>query len=508
LQPRTSEIPDLIEFGQSLLDQASDAIHARDIGDRVRYWSQGAARLYGWSAEEAVGRRLGELAAMDVATVAAGRAQVERDGEWEGEITLRTRDGSDLVIASRWTLVRDASGAPAGVLAIETDITARKQAEARYLRAQRMESMGTLAGGIAHDFNNVLTPIAMSIDILREGITDPGSLEILDTIETSTRRGADLVRQVMTFARGMEGNRALVGIGRLLLDAAELARASLPPAIVVTTAFDGDVAPVFGAPTQLHQVLLNLVLNARDAMPAGGALTLAARNIRFDAPHPGMGPRARPGPYVALEVRDTGRGIPPEIQGRVFDPFFTTKAIGAGSGLGLSIVQAIVRSHAGFVTLASEEGTGTTVTVHLPFGEVVEALAAELPAELPRGRGELVLLVDDEAVVRSVTQQALEASGYRVLAARDGADAVAMYAGSAEDIALVLTDVMMPVMDGIATARALRRLHPAVRIVAASGLHAGASESALAEAGVKWFLPKPYAPEPLLRTVRAALDEA
>jgi len=248
-------------------------------------------------------------------------------------------------------------------------------------------------------------------------------------------------------------------------------------------------------------------MNARDAMPSGGALALGARNVRFDEPHPAMGPRARPGRYVAVDVRDNGRGIPPEIQGRVFEPFFTTKAIGTGAGLGLSIAQAIVRSHGGFVTLSSAEGKGTTVTVHLPVGEVVEALAGELPAELPRGRGELVLLVDDDAVVRSVAQQALEASGYRVMAARDGAEAVAMFGGRPGDIALVLTDVVLPVLDGIAMVHALRRIHPAVRIVAARGPHAGDTESALAGAGVRWFLPKPYAPEPMLRTVRAALDE-
>ena len=498
----------MIEFGPSLLDQASDAIHARDLDDRVRYWTQGAARLYGWPAEEAVGRRLSGLVGMDVVAVAAARALVERDGEWVGEITVRTRDGCDLVVASRWTLVRDGGGAPAAVLAIETDITARKQLEGRYLRAQRMESIGTLAGGIAHDLNNVLTPIAMSIDILRDGTTDPGSLEILDTVETSTRRGADLVRQVMTFARGLEGNRLPVGVGRLMEDVADLARESGPAAIVVTTAIDGDVASVSGSPTQLHQVLLNLVMNARDAMPSGGALGLGARNVQFDEPHPDMGPRARPGRYVALEVRDTGRGIPPGILGRVFEPFFTTKAAGVGAGLGLSIARSIVRSHGGFVTLSSAEGRGSTVSVYLPVGEVAEALAGELPADLPRGRGELVLLVDDDAVVRAVTQQALEASGYRVIAARDGAEAIAMYGGRPGDIALVLTDVLMPVMDGVAMVHALRRIHPAARVVAASGGPAGDTASALAEAGVRWFLPKPYAPEPMLRTVRAALDEA
>ena len=497
-----------MEFDTSLLDHASDAIHARDVDDQVRYWNRGAARLYGWPAAEAVGRRLSDLLKMDVAAVAAARAQVERDGEWTGEIALRTQDGRDLVVASRWTLVRDASGAPAAILAIETDVTVRKQLEARYLRAQRMESVGTLAGGIAHDLNNVLTPIAMSIDMLRDATTDPGSLEILDTVETSTRRGADLVRQVMTFARGMEGHRMPVSVARLTQDVADLARELAPPAIAVTTAIEGDVASVSASPTRLHQALLNLVMNARDAMPAGGALTLGARNVRFDEPHPAMGPRGRPGRYAALEVRDSGCGIPPALQGRVFEPFFTTKAMGAGAGLGLSIAQAIVRSHQGFITLASAEGTGTTVTVYLPVGEVAEELTGELPAELPRGRGELVLLVDDDAVVRAVTQLALEASGYRVIAARDGAEAVAMFGGRPEEVALVLTDVVMPVMDGLTMAHALRRIRPAVRIVAASGLHAGDTHDALAGAGVRWFLPKPYAPEPLLRTVRAALDEA
>lgn len=497
----------LIEFGSSLLDQARDAILVRDLDDHVRYWNQGATRLYGWTAEEALGRKVTELLKMDVAAFSAGQGHMGQEGEWIGEISLRTRDGRDLVVESRWTAVRDAAGVPAGILVIDTDITERKRLEAQYLRAQRMESIGTLAGGIAHDLNNVLTPIAMSIDILRDSTTDPGSLEILDTIETSTQRGAALVRQVLTFARGMEGKRMVVGVRQLVDDVAHLARGTFPKTIVVSTEVEGDVASVIGEPTQLHQVLLNLVVNARDAMPAGGSLALGARNLQIDEPHAAMGPRARPGRYVGLQVSDTGEGIPPEVESRLFEPFFTTKEIGKGTGLGLSTALAIVRSHGGFITLSSEVGTGTTFTVHLPVGEVVETLAGKAAGDLPRGRGELVLLVDDEAAVRSITQQALEANGYRVMAARDGAEAVAMYIPRQGDIAVVLTDVMMPVMDGLATVQALRRINPTVRIVAASGLNAGGSEPSLSEAGVRKFLPKPYTAETLLRTLREALDE-
>jgi len=496
-----------MEFGSSPLDQARDAILVSDLDGRVRYWNQGAERLYGWAAQDAVGSRLSELLELDVAAVAVGRTEVQRHGEWTGELALRTRDGRDLVVASRWTLVRDGSGAPAAVLAIETDITTRRHLEAQYLRAQRMESIGTLAGALAHDLNNVLTPIAMSIDLLRDGTRDPGSLEILETIETSVRHGADLVRQVLTFARGMEGRRTAVGVRQLVRDIAQLTRESMPTTVAIDTDIAGDVASVIGEPSQLHQVLLNLVANARDAMPRGGALTLGARNVQIDERLPDMGPRARPGPFVALRVSDTGPGIPPEVEARLFEPFWTTKEVGQGAGLGLPTARAIVRSHGGFISLSSEVGHGATFTVHLPAAEVLESLAGEAASDLPRGRGELVLLVDDEAVVRAITQQALEAVGYRVMAARDGAEAIAMYLARREDIAVVLTDVRMPVMDGIATVQALRRINPEARIVAASGPSAGRSESALAEAGVRWFLPKPYAPEPLLRTLRAALDE-
>ena len=377
--------------------------------------------------------------------------------------------------------------------------------EAQFLRAQRMENIGTLAGGIAHDLNNVLSPIMMSLDVLKMKFPDPASLNLLDILSTSAQHGANMVRQVLSFARGVEGQRMEVQIKHLVGDIEKFANDTFLKNVQVRTIIPHDLWTVLGDPTQLHQVLLNLCVNARDAMPNGGKLTVSAENLTLDAHYAGMNLEARPGSYVLIQVEDSGTGMPPGVVEKIFDPFFTTKELGKGTGLGLSTSLAIVKSHGGFFQVYSEMGKGTKFRVYFPAQTEASAeTAAEIAAELPRGNGELILVVDDEPSVRLITQQTLQAFGYRVILASDGAEAVAAYARQGSEIAAVLTDMMMPVMDGPATIQVLRKLNPAVRIIAASGLSSSGHTAGL---GVKHFLPKPYTAGTLLTALKQIIEE-
>ncbi len=382
------------------------------------------------------------------------------------------------------------------------DLSERKLLEQQFLRAQRMESIGTLAGGIAHDLNNVLAPIIMALDLLKMKFPDSASQELISLVGTSAHRGADMVRQVLLFARGVEGLRIEVEIGQLIGEIEKIVNETFFKHIEIRSTVPLDLWTVPGDPTQLHQVLLNLCVNARDAMPGGGTLTLSAENLILDAHYAGTNPDVRPGPYVLLQVTDNGSGMPPELIEKIFDPFFTTKEIGNGTGLGLSTTQAIVKSHAGFIQVESKPGTGTKFKIYLPaWTEAPSPAAAELVATMPRGQGELILVVDDEASVREITRQTLEAFGYRVVLAGDGTEAVAVYAARSAEIAVVLTDMTMPVMDGLATIQVLLKINPEVRIIAVSGNLARAVSF-----GVCSFLHKPFTAEALLITLRQVIE--
>jgi CheY-like chemotaxis protein len=377
------------------------------------------------------------------------------------------------------------------------------------MRAQRMESIGTLASGIAHDLNNILAPIMMSIDILKSDSDSPQTTKILETIEVSAKRGADIVRQVLSFARGLEGQRIEVQPKHLLKDLENIIKDTFPKDIRLQFSIPNDTWTILGDPTQVHQILLNLCVNARDAMPNGGSLTVGVENCVLDDQYAAMNIQAKPGRYVIISVTDSGTGMPPGIVDKIFEPFFTTKELNKGTGLGLSTVMAIVKSHDGIINVYSEPGKGTTFKVYLPAMEHLPKRGrnSRKPASLPRGNGEMILVVDDEASILTITGQTLQAFGYQVLTATDGAHAVAVYAKHEKEIAVVLTDMMMPIMDGPAMIHALMRMNPAVKIIAASGLNANGNVAKVSGAGVKHFLTKPYTAATLLKTMRAILDE-
>lgn len=488
-----------------LLNKTHDIIFVLDLGGLVQFWNTNAEQLYEHSAVEALQRPLAKLIELDYERHNLRQAQVLERGYWSGEIVYN-KAGKALTLDSRWTLMHDQQGNPQAIIIVQTDITERKQLEAQYLRAQRMESIGTLAGGIAHDLNNILTPILVSTDLLSDQFNDDESLEIIDDIKLAANRGADLVKQILSFARGTGSQRNPIEPSALFRDISRILRESFPRNIHIQSKLAPSLPWIEGDATQLHQVLLNLAINARDAMPQGGTLTLNAELLDIDDHYATMHPGASPGAHILISITDTGLGIPQEIQDRIFEPFFTTKPLGQGTGLGLSTVQAIIKSHGGFMTLYSEPNKGTAFKIYLPTSKDQSNTTTQTTAQLLRGRGELILLVDDESSILSVTQQTLEAFGYRVITAQDGTEAIALYAEKRQEIAVVLTDVMMPIMDGISTSRALYKLNPRVKIIAASGLNANATLTKLTDAGVGNFLPKPYTAEALLTMLRKVIS--
>ncbi|MFA5908270.1 MAG: PAS domain S-box protein [Vicinamibacterales bacterium] len=497
---------DRVREQASLLDKVPDAIMVRDLNQRITYWNHGAERMYGWAAAEATGRPVHGLLQTEGRAFQAACEQVVATGEWAGELQQKARHDRNVTVEGRWTLMRTPQGEPQSILAIETDITARKALELQILRAQRMDSIGTLAGGIAHDLNNILTPIIISVDLLKKSVTSDAGRRAVSTIGNSARRGAQLVGQVMSFARGIEGQRLSVAAADVIAEVAAIVRETFPKNIRLRITCEPGTWTLLGDPTQLHQVMLNLCVNARDAMPNGGELTLSAGNQVFDQRDAAVNLEAHAGPYAVLGVDDSGTGIPPDLLENIFDPFFTTKEVGKGTGLGLSTALAIIKGHGGFIRCDSTLGAGTRFRLHLPAQtNPVDKAPVDKAPDLPRGDGQTVLIVDDEAAIREVTRDALEAFGYRVLEAANGREGLRAYVDHQGDVDLVLVDMMMPVMDGATTIQALVQIDRAVRIVAISGVATDASMASAAASGTHHFLPKPFTIEGLLQILRRAL---
>jgi len=492
----------------ALLDEAQDAIIVRDLEGKAIFWNKGAERMYGWTRQEVLGLNVSKLLFRDPQRFAEANALTINHGKWSGELKHLTKDKHEITIEARWTLIRDNEGHPKSVLAINTDVTEKKKIESQFLRTQRMESIGTLAGGVAHDLNNILAPILMSIELLKQTARDPESLDFLETIEVSAKRGADIVKQVLSFARGVEGERIEIQPKRLLKDLESIIKNTFPKNIRLQFSISDDAWMILGDPTQVHQILLNLCVNARDAMPNGGTLTVGVENCELDEQYAAMNLQAKAGRYVNVNVTDSGTGIPQGILDKIFEPFFTTKEINEGTGLGLSTVMAIVKSHGGIINVYSETGKGTTFKVYLPAMELSPAARQLLGQQIsvPRGKGEMVLVIDDEASILTITGKTLQAFDYRVLTATDGAEAVAVFAEHKNEIAVVVTDMSMPFMDGAAVIRALTKINPEVKIIATSGLNANGDMAKVSGITVKHFLTKPYTAGTLLKVMRTVLD--
>lgn len=429
--------------------------------------------------------------------------------DYETEFRILLPDGTLRHLRGNAIVERDADGKPVRMVGMNWDITHTKDLEAQFLRAQRMESLGTLAGGVAHNLNNALTPILIATDLIRHQTQDTEILESLATIEASTRRCVSLVTQILSFARGVEGTRTPNAPGQLLEETVRMVRDTFPKNIQVCFADPGPLPDVLADPTQIHQVLLNLCVNARDAMPDGGTLTVSARALDFDPRSAATLPEGRPGPHVAFEVTDTGTGMSPAVLDRIFDPFFTTKDIGKGTGLGLSTARGIIQSHGGFWNITSQPGQGSRFIFYLPVCPPNTPSTSTRssdqstkfchPGPAPHAR---ILLVEDEAAVRDTLARILRGSGYLVETAEHGGSALELLDQRPHDFQLVVTDLMMPVMDGVKFLRALRARH----LIPAIVLTAVDDPKLPPDLDVR-CLAKPFETPNLLRVLHAALQQ-
>jgi PAS domain S-box-containing protein len=497
-----------IQEQANLLELASDAIVVRDLEEKVRFWNDGAHRLYGWTAQEALGSDFVRLVYEEpTAFEEAKRTLLEKKG-WSGEVKKIRKGGSEIIVASRWTLLSDDAGKPRAILVIDTDVSEKKQLEALLLRNQRLESIGQLAGGIAHDLNNILSPILMGAQMLRRNPNTPENPYVLAMIEASAQRGADIVKQVVGFAKGVQGKRVLLQPRYVIGEVARIIREAFPKTITFKTQEQKNLWPIMGDTTQIHQVLLNLAVNARDAMPDGGTLTIKAENIVLDEARANLRPALKQGPHVLLTISDTGVGIPTHVADKIFDPFFTTKEIDKGTGLGLSTVMGIMKSHKGHIEFQSKVDQGTQFRVYFPAEpNVIRQLTVVNDRALapPKGKGELILIVDDEEAVRFVVSQILESNGYRTLVASRGTEAVARYLEKGGEISLVLTDLHMPGMGGSEAISVLQKLNPGLRIVVTTGASTAFADSGLKNIDAEACIKKPFDVTQLLETLHKVL---
>lgn len=494
----------------ALLDVATDAILVQDLSSQILFWNKGAERLYGWKTEEAIGKNANDLLYKEALSQLQDNQKILVEcGSWQGELHQVTKEGKNIIVASRWTLVLDEDGQPKSILTVNTDITEKKQLEAQFLRAQRMESIGTLASGIAHDLNNALAPILISVQCLEQKVKDEQSQRLLKILEKNTKRSSDLVKQVLSFARGLEGQRTTLQMGHLIKEIEQIVKQTFPRSIEIhTDVSTPNLWTISGDSTQLNQVLMNLCVNARDAMPEGGILEISARNLWIDENYARMNLDAKVGSYIVITISDTGTGIPREIVDRIFEPFFTTKELGRGTGLGLSTVIGIIKSHGGFVNVVSDLGKGTKFNVYLPVTQTITlGDLNEDGQELHRGHGELILVVDDEDSIREITKTALETNFYKVLLASDGIEAVTLYTQHKEEISVVLIDMMMPSMDGLTTIRVLQKINPQVKVIGISGLVSNHEMIEILGNNVKTFLSKPYTSNELLKNLQLVLSK-
>jgi PAS domain S-box-containing protein len=500
-----------IEEQAELLNIANDAIVVRDLEDRITYWNQGAERLYGWSESQALGRHAAEIMDKPLSPeLDQAHTALRTVGEWSGELRQIAKDGTELIVASRWKVVRDQADVPKAKLIINTDITEKKRLEMQFLHSQKLEAIGTLAGGVAHDFNNLLTVIAGFSDLLlKRAPLDEANAELLREIRKASDKASILTRQLLAFSRKQMLRPQVVDLNQLIEDMRNMLRRLIGEDIQFLARLHERPCPVKADPGQLEQVVLNLVVNARDAMPTGGRLEIET-SIQDLPSAAASGPSSmEPGRYARLSLTDSGHGMSPQTKARIFEPFFTTKEVGKGTGLGLAAVYGIVKQSGGQVEVDSAPGTGTRFTIYLPCVESVPAPPRKSSAILGVLHAtETILLVEDEECVRTLARHTLQANGYEVIEAKDGAEALTMARDHDGPIHALVTDVVMPKLSGRELAEALGRQRPAVKVLYLSGY----TGEAIRRYGVSDeemdVLQKPFSPMELARRVREMLDRA
>ena len=491
----------------TLLEKAQDAILVRDLEDRIVFWNQRAEQLYGWTAAEALGQSADELLYRDNCPelFEAHRALLEQ-GQWTGELRQVSKAGRDVIVESRWTLVCDDRGRPKSKLVVNTDVTEKKELAAQALHAQRMDSIGALAGSIAHEFNNLLQAISsytsFASDALSEGHP---AIDDLRQVQVASERAAILVRQLLGFGRRHQLAAQEIDSDEAILDLLKLLRPLIGENIEIETQLERGLGAITVDPALFQQVLMNLCVNARDAMPTGGRLTISTEQVQLAADGRTAHLNLGHGSYLHLTISDTGCGMSREVQERIFEPFFTTKEPGKGTGLGLAMVYGTLVQHGGTVHVESEPGAGTTFHLYLPILEG-KAVQRERMHSASETRGsETVLVADDDPLVRSVAVRVLERAGYKVLAAADGEEALRLFEQHETEIQLAVLDVVMPKAGGHEVMAHLRERQPGIPIVFCSG-YDPQTQDALPEEGVS-LLQKPFEPPALAALVRQKIDE-
>jgi PAS domain S-box-containing protein len=485
-----------------LLDEAHDAFMVRDMNHRIQYWNKGAERMYGWTANEAIGMDARELLFDETTKQTDVYTKLFKTGAFNGEFSHRTKEKTNIMVDVHLSVIRDTQGNPKTILSIHTDITEKKKLEEQYLRSQRIESIGVLAGGIAHDLNNILGPILLSVQILRMKVHEEGLQTLISTIEASTIRGKNIVAQVLGFARGADNKFVLMQVRHIVKEVDDIIKQTFDKNIGIQTYASKDLWSVNADPTQIHQVLMNLCVNARDAMPNGGRISINVKNVEVDESLTSKYADAKQGRYLEIEVRDTGTGIPLNIQQKIFDPFFTTKEKGKGTGLGLSTVFSIVKAHQGFIVMDSILGEGTVFQIYIPATTESGVMANDDTfRDISKGNNEKILVVDDELAVQYVCEETLRFYNYEVVTAVNGAEAVSAVIQKGKKFDIVLIDMMMPVMDGKTASAAIKKIDPAIKIIGMSGLM---SESKIIDEDNTFdlFLRKPFTGQELIESVQ------
>ena len=487
-----------------LVENLYDAVIVFDEDRTISMWNSSATRIYGWPAEEAIGRPAQEL----LGTQADGKSPAEimdlifESGSWRGTLHQRTKEGRRIEVECSASHIPIMDSGRGGVVCVNRDVTEHKRLQAQLIQAQKMESIGTLAGGIAHEFNNMLSGILGYASLLSKRIVEPEVAKPLRIIQESATRGAKLTRQLLTFARKQEAQRERLSLNATVESSMSFLGQIIGKDVTLDVDLEPDLRLVLGDPWQLEQIVVNLCLNARDSMSGEGNIRLETRNVGL--PETGSPPELASGHYVRLRVMDTGAGMKREVLDRIFEPFFTTKEQGHGTGLGLAVVYGIVKEHGGAITVRSEPGVGTTFDVFVPSADGPGAdTRTTRPVELPRGHG-VVLVVDDEVVIREMATEMLETIGYHAISARSGQEAVALLRELGSEIDLVLMDLLMPGMDGLETFRAMRAVQPRVRVIVSSGLVRDQLVQRVVEEGAVGFVGKPYDIQQLAETMAKA----
>lgn len=492
----------------ALLEVTMDAIIVADTENKIIYWNSRAEELYGWKKEEALGKDITTLWWEEdtIPEIAIGKRIVTERGNWHQELKKLTQEGQELLVESRWFQISDRQNLPKGILIIDTDITEKKHLEHQLLRAQRLESLGTLAGGIAHDLNNILNPILGAAQLIPLVCPDQNdqSSQLLNLLQTNARRGANIVQQILSYSNNTSEERQNVELGNLIQEVKQLISVSFSKQIEIYTSFARDLWQISAYPSQIHQILMNVCINARDAMGEKGTLLLCAENCYIDENYASRNLDARVGNYVMITVSDTGCGMSSDIIDRIYEPFFTTKIREKGTGLGLFTVINIVQNHDGFIKVSSRVGKGTHFQIFFPAIDSTQVLPVEqFKEKMPQGRGELILIVDDEEDNRKMIQMLLEESGYCTLTACNGEEAILIQQQHRDEIDLILMDLIMPTMDGTTAISRIVENDPQAKIIITSGL---IEPNAIANLPhLKGYLTKPLTIEKVLESINNAL---